>query len=95
MIASAVYEMYQSTRDNHKELEILEKTETRFYCDCSKSKVRRAIVTLGKEDLEGLVEDQQPVEAHCDYCNTSYWFQPEELQEILEQAEAKIENTEE
>lgn len=70
------------------DLEILEKTETRFYCDCSKSKVRRAIVTLGKEDLEGLVEDQQPVEAHCDYCNTSYWFQPEELQEILDQAES-------
>ena len=65
------------------DLTILEKTETRFHCDCSKQKVRGAIVTLGKTDLEELIGDGQPVEAHCDFCNTSYWFETEELQEIL------------
>ena len=70
-------------------LEILEKTETRFFCDCSKSKVQRAIVALGQKDLESLVEDHEPVEAHCDFCNTSYWFQPEELEEILENAKKR------
>lgn len=60
-------------------LEILEKSETRFHCDCNKEKVRRAIVTLGKEELESMAADGEPVEAHCDFCNTSYWFSPEEL----------------
>ena len=67
-------------------LEILEKMPVDFYCDCSKQKIRGAIVSLGREDLESLIEDRQPVEAHCDYCNTSYLFEVEEIEEILKNA---------
>lgn len=62
-------------------LEILDRMPVRFFCGCSKEKVRGAIVTLGKKDLEELAAE--PVEVHCDFCNTSYWFQPEELKAIL------------
>lgn len=64
-------------------LEILEKTETRFSCDCSKERVRRAVASLGAKDLEELRAGGEAVEAHCDFCNTSYWFTPAELGEIL------------
>ena len=67
-------------------LEILEKMPVDFYCDCSKQKIRGAIVSLGREDLESLIEGRQPVEAHCDYCNTSYLFEVEEIEEILKNA---------
>ena len=67
-------------------LEILEKMPVGFRCDCSRQKIRGAIVSLGKKDLESLIENREPVEAHCDYCNTSYLFQVEEIEEILEKA---------
>jgi len=65
-------------------LEILETAPVRFQCDCSKKKIARAILTLGEADLTELIQEYQPVETHCDFCNTSYWFEPEELQELLE-----------
>ncbi len=67
-------------------LEILDRMPVRFFCGCNKEKVRSAIVTLGKKDLEELASKKEAVEVHCDFCNTSYWFQPEELEEILQQA---------
>lgn len=73
-------------------LEILDRTPVRFHCNCSKEKVRGAIVSLGREDLKELASDGEAVEVHCDFCNTSYWFQPEELEKILAQNEKKEEN---
>ena len=66
------------------EPEFLDKTPVAFLCDCSKKKIESAIVSLGKEDLESLIAEREPVEAHCDYCNTSYTFEVEEIEKILE-----------
>ena len=66
------------------EPEFLDKTPVAFLCDCSKKKIESAIVSLGKEDLESLIAEREPVEAHCDYCNTSYTFEVEEIERILE-----------
>ncbi len=66
------------------EPEFLDKTPVAFFCDCSKKKIESAIVSLGKEDLESLIAEREPVEAHCDYCNTSYTFEVEEIEKILE-----------
>ena len=66
------------------EPEFLDKTPVAFLCDCSKKKIESAIVSLGKEDLESLIAEREPVEAHCDYCNTSYPFEVEEIERILE-----------
>ena len=68
------------------EIEILDKKPVGFYCGCNKQRIRGAIVSLGRKDLESLIEDREPVEVHCDYCNTSYLFSVEEIEEILEKA---------
>ena len=67
-------------------LEILEKMPVAFHCGCSRQKIRGAIVSLGRKDLESLIENREPVEAHCDYCNTNYLFQVEEIEDILQNA---------
>lgn len=67
-------------------LEILDKTPVCFHCDCSKKKIEKAIVSLGRKDLESLIEEREPVEAHCDFCNTSYVFQVDEIESILERS---------
>ena len=67
-------------------LEFLSKMPVSFRCGCSRQKIRGAIVSLGEKDLMSLIEDREPVEARCDYCNTAYTFSVEEIEEILEKA---------
>ncbi|MCI8403077.1 MAG: Hsp33 family molecular chaperone HslO [Lachnospiraceae bacterium] len=69
-------------------LEILEKRPARFHCSCSKSRVEKAIVSLGEKDLKELVEEGEPMEVNCHFCNTSYTFTPEEMQAILDRGRA-------
>lgn len=67
-------------------LEILEKVPTRFHCSCSKKKVEKAIVSLGEKDLQELVDADEPIEVSCHFCNTSYTFTPDEMQDILDRS---------
>ncbi len=62
--------------------EISEKTETRFYCNCSKEKVSRALISVGRKDLREMIEDGREVEMNCHFCNTNYVFSVEELKEL-------------
>lgn len=62
---------------------ILDKVETRFHCGCSRDSLARAIVSLGREELQGLIDAGEPIEGVCDYCNEHYWFEPQELEDLL------------
>jgi len=63
-------------------LEITEKTDTRFHCDCSKERVSRALSTLSKKDLDGIIADGEDIEVKCQFCNTAYKFTVDELKEM-------------
>ena len=67
-------------------LEINDRNPARFFCNCSKSRVARALISLGKKELDGMIRDGEPVEVNCDFCGRSYTFDVEELQGLLEQA---------
>ena len=45
--------------------------------------MEKAIVSLGKQDLRGMIADGKPIEVKCDFCNTAYRFSVEELEAIL------------
>ena len=62
--------------------EISEKTETRFYCNCSKDRVSRALISVGRKDLREMIEDGREVEMNCHFCSTKYMFSVEELKEL-------------
>lgn len=64
------------------EPEISEKTETRFYCNCSKDRVSRALISVGRKDLREMIEDGREVEMNCHFCSTKYVFSVEELKEL-------------
>ncbi len=64
------------------DLEITEKIPARFHCGCSKERVRKALATIGKKELESLIEEGKPVEMNCHFCNSDYSFEAEELIEI-------------
>ena len=68
------------------DLEINDKNPARFFCGCSKNRVARALISLGKKELDAMIRDGKPVEVNCDFCGRSYTFDVEELAALLGQA---------
>lgn len=64
-------------------LEILDKTEVAFVCDCSKEKVSKALAAINKEDLQGIIDDGEDIEIKCHFCNKTYGFSVEEMKKLL------------
>lgn len=65
-------------------LEITDKIPARFYCNCSRERVSKALISIGKKDLQEMIDEGKPIEVNCHFCNTAYEFTPEELRELLE-----------
>lgn len=68
-------------------VEYTDKMPVQFHCNCSKERVKQAVISIGKADLESLIVDEEPVEVRCDFCNTGYLFDVSELKEIIDSME--------
>ena len=68
------------------DLEINEKVPTSFYCNCDKVRVGKVLISLGEKELQGMIDDGEPIELNCHFCNSNYNFSVDELQELLELA---------
>lgn len=67
-------------------LEINETLPVRFYCNCTKERVEKALVSIGKKELQAMIDDGKEIEVNCHFCSRRYVFQVEELKELLERA---------
>lgn len=65
------------------DMEIMEKLPTEFECNCSKERVERAIISIGKEEIESMINDGEPIEVNCHFCNSHYIFTVDDLKEIM------------
>lgn len=63
---------------------ILDKCEVKFECECSKEKVKNALVAIGKTALAEIIEEDKKAEIGCQFCNRKYNYTEEELIEVLE-----------
>ena len=54
-----------------------------YKCDCSKEKFERGIISLGKEEIKSMIEEDGMAETKCHFCNTTYMFTKEELEKLL------------
>lgn len=63
-------------------LEITDTVETAFKCDCSKEKISRALATISKKDMDDIINDGESIEVKCQFCNTAYKFEVDELKEL-------------
>ena len=68
------------------DLEINEQTDTRFHCNCDKDRVAKALISIGKEELQKMIDDGEPVELNCHFCNTNYVFSVDEIKELYQQS---------
>lgn len=64
---------------------VLETIPAQYKCECSKERFRQGIKLLGKEELEKAIVDKEVLEANCHFCNTSYKYGKDEIQEILKE----------
>ncbi|MDY4561825.1 MAG: Hsp33 family molecular chaperone HslO [Peptostreptococcus porci] len=62
---------------------ILDETEVGFECDCSKERVSKALVAIGKNELKTIIEEDKGAEVGCQFCNTKYKFNEDELTKLL------------
>ena len=60
-----------------------------FKCDCSKEHMQDALMTIGKEELEDIIEKEGKAELVCHFCNKKYQFNKQELENILKNIEEK------
>lgn len=67
-------------------LEISDTMPTRFYCNCSKERVEQAVASVGKKDIQEMINDGKPIEVKCHFCNTAYHYSVEELKNILKRS---------
>ena len=65
------------------DMQINEKMDTRFCCNCSKERVAKALISIGRKELNEMIQEGKPIEMNCHFCNTNYNFTVEELKEIL------------
>ena len=58
-----------------------------YRCACSRDKVERALISMGKKELSQMAEEQEKSEVTCQFCDKIYTFTRAELQQLLRQAE--------
>ena len=71
------------------DIEINDRMDTQFYCNCSKERVEKALISIGRKELNELIQEGKEVEMNCHFCNTNYVFSVEELKEILRRCKAR------
>ena len=63
--------------------EILDSWEAQYYCDCSRERTEQVLITLGKDELAKLAEEEPVTEVCCHFCDNKYRFTSEELKELI------------
>ncbi|HIW21211.1 MAG TPA: Hsp33 family molecular chaperone HslO [Candidatus Dorea intestinavium] len=70
-------------------VEFTDKMPIEFYCNCSKERVARAVASIGKKDLEEIINDGEDIEVKCHFCNTAYNYSVDDLKKLLEEGTKK------
>lgn len=64
------------------DIEINDKIPTQFHCNCSKERVEKALISIGKKEIKEMIDEGKEIELNCHFCNKNYLFSVEELKRI-------------
>lgn len=64
-------------------VEITDRMPVSFRCDCSREKVEKVLLSLGRKDRQELIDEGKDVELHCHFCGRNYTFTPEEIKALV------------
>ena len=66
------------------DLEITDTLPVEFACNCSKDRVRKALISIGREELQSMIDDGETIEVNCHFCNKNYNFTVDELKQMIQ-----------
>lgn len=67
-------------------VEIRDIVPAKFDCNCTKHRVEKAIISIGRNEISQMIDEGKEIEVNCHFCNTDYIFSVEELKNILKQS---------
>lgn len=68
------------------EYKVCEEKQVVYRCNCNKDRLERALISVGRQELEDLIQEQGNAELVCHFCNSKYHFDKEDLTMLLEKA---------
>ena len=68
------------------ELKINDSMPCCFECDCTRDRVSQALLSVGKKELQDMIDEGKDIELQCHFCSKKYKFTPEEIREMMEKA---------
>lgn len=68
------------------DVEITDTMPVQFYCNCDKKRVQKAIISIGKKDIQEMINDGKEIEVKCHFCNEAYHFSVEELKDMIKKS---------
>ena len=66
---------------------LLDEAQPEYFCDCSRERTSRILVSIGRKELHDLAESGQDIEVCCHFCDKKYVFTPQEIMDLMEQPE--------
>lgn len=66
-----------------EDVKILDTQDVFFHCDCSKERMEQALITVGKKEIQEMIEEDHGCEISCQFCSTKYQFSEEELLQLI------------
>ena len=68
-------------------LRINDRLDCCFECDCTRERVAKALISVGRDELKSMIDEDKDVELQCHFCSKKYVFTPKELEDMLSQAQ--------
>lgn len=69
------------------EIEFFDEAEPKYRCDCSKERMAKALISMGKKELSDMIEEDGQAEVCCQFCNAKHMFSKEELCSLLDSSQ--------
>ena len=83
LVRAMVAEIFSGLPEEY-EIKILEEREIKWDCDCSRERIEQALMTIGEEDLQQILDEDGQAELQCQFCLKKYQFDRPQLQAILD-----------
>ena len=69
-----------------EEIEITDKQNVQYYCNCSREKIEKVVIALGKKELEDIINQDHKITLKCHFCGKEYTLTEDELKELIKEA---------
>ena len=65
------------------DVEFTDTIPVRYHCNCDRERIEKALISIGRDELQSMIDDGKPITMNCHFCNTDYTFSTDELKELL------------